>query len=171
MVDAKDLVEVTTGVLARLAASVEVVTAVDNDGTPHGMTISSLVQVSTDPPSVLMCIGPLAEMQPLFVPGFPLCVNVLAPGQVDHSVGFAFGDEDPFEVFEWREGPGGIPLLDGVAAHLLCEVEDTVMHHDTKVVMMKVTGGRIHADNTLIYWMRSYYRDLIPSESDVRGDW
>jgi flavin reductase (DIM6/NTAB) family NADH-FMN oxidoreductase RutF len=165
------LVEVNREVMARVAAAVEVVTLIDDEGALHGMTISSLAPVSAEPPSLLVCIGPEASTRPSLVPGQAFCINVLASDQVDQSVGFAYGTEDPFEVFEWSPGPDGTPILGGTTAHLMCEVERVVVHHETAVVMAKVIGGATHKDEALVYWMQSYYGDLVSTTPVVQGTW
>ena len=165
------LVETARAVMSRVAASVEVVTMRDAEGNPRGMTVSSLTQVSADSPALLVCIGPAASMRPSFVTGQAFCVNVLSSDQVDLSVGFAFGTEDPFEVFEWSPAADGTPVLAGTAAHLMCEVDRVVVFNETAVVLASVTGGEVYKDETLVYWMQSYYGDLVPTAQEVQGDW
>lgn len=165
------IVEIAGNVMSRVAAGVDVMTLIDADGERHGMTISSLVQVSAEPPSVLMCIGPAASSRPHLVPGQAFCINVLASDQVAQSVGFAYGTEDPFEVFDWSAAPGGTPVLSGTTAHLMCEVERVVVHNDTAVVMSRVTDGEVYKDEALVYWMQSYFGDLVRTAPDVKGTW
>lgn len=165
------MVEVNKEVMARVAASVEVVTLIDAERTLRGMTISSLAQVSAEPPSLLVCIGRDASTRPSLVLGQTFCVNVLASDQVDQSVGFAYGTEDPFEVFDWSPAPDGTPILAGTTAHLMCEVERVVVHHETAVVLAKVTGGETHKDEALVYWLQSYYGDLVSTAPVVQGSW
>jgi len=161
------LEETARAVMARVAASVEVVTMRDADGNPRGMTVSSLTPVSAESPTLLVCIGPAASMRPSFVTGQAFCVNVLASDQVDQSVGFAFGTEDPFEVFDWSPAADGTPVLAGTAAHLMCEIDRVVIYNETAVVLAKVTGGDVSKDETLVYWMQSYYGDLVPTAQEV----
>jgi len=165
------LVETARAVMSRVAASVEVVTMRDADGNPRGMTVSSLTQVSAESPALLVCIGPNASMRPFFVDGQAFCVNVLSSDQVDLSVGFAFGTEDPFEVFGWSPAHDGTPVLAGTAAHLMCEVDQVVVYNETAVVLASVTGGEVYKNETLVYWMQSYYGDLVPTAQEVQGDW
>lgn len=156
-------------VMAAVPAGVAVMTLIDAAGGLHGMTISSLTPVSSEPPSVLMCVGGNASSRPFLVEGQRLCVNILAADQVAHSVGFAFGDDDPFEVFEWAPAADGTPVLADTAAHLLCEVERVVDHHEVAVVLVAVRGGSIDKDETLVYRNKSYFGDLIPVTSGPAG--
>ncbi len=158
-------------VMSGMTFGIAVMTLVDTDGQPHGMTISSLAPLSADPPTVLMRIGQAASSRPFLVPGRRLCANVLAADQVPQSMGFAFGSEDPFEAFDWEPTADGTPVLVGTAAHLLCEVERVVDHHDVSVVFASVIGGSLDKDESLIYRRKTYYRGLLPVEPGATGNW
>ncbi|MEN8234997.1 MAG: flavin reductase family protein [Actinomycetota bacterium] len=163
--------EVARDVMSRVAFGLEVVTLSDPDGVPRGMTISSLTQVSAEPPSVLVCLGPQASITRSLSPGQTFCVNVLASDQVDESYGFSYGTEDPFEAFDWSPAADGTPILSGTAAHLMCVVERVVDHHGSAVVLSKVVGGAVHKDETLVYWRKQYFSDLGPAVPGMRGTW
>jgi flavin reductase (DIM6/NTAB) family NADH-FMN oxidoreductase RutF len=167
----RDLADVAREVIGQVPMPVEIMTFVEDDGTRRGMTISSLAQVSADPPSVLMCIGPQAEARSALVPGKGFCISILASDQVPEALGFAYGTEDPFEVFAWEPAEDGTPVVSGSAASLFCEVENVVMHHDTAVVLSKVTGGEVHKDEALVYWRQKYYGDFVRVMPEVTGTW
>jgi flavin reductase (DIM6/NTAB) family NADH-FMN oxidoreductase RutF len=164
-------VEACRQVMAAVAAGVAVMTLVDADGVLHGMTISSLTPVSADPPSVLLCVGGAASSRPYLVAGQRFCANVLAADQVAQSMGFAFGEDDPFATFGWTPAEDGTPVLDGTSGHLLCEVERVVDHHGTGVVLAAVIDGTVTKDEALVYWKTAYYGGLIPVEPGVTGRW
>ena len=168
---AEALVDLTAAVMDRVAAGVAVMTLVDAAGVRRGMTISSLTPVSADPPSVLMCVGGKASSRPAMVEGQTFCANILAADQVGHSVGFAWGEADPFDVFEWSSAVDGTPVLAGTVAHLLCEIERVVEHHETAVVLAKPIGGVVHKDEALVYWTKRYFVDLVPAPSGEAGVW
>ena len=167
----QNLVELAQDLTGRVAAGVAVLTLVDDQGVSRGMTISSLTPVSAEPPSILMCIGGAASSRPALVVGRPFCANVLSADQTEVSAGFAWGDADPFEVFGWEPAADGTPILDGIAAHLLCRVENVVEHHGTAVVLAAVEGGAAHKDEALVYWRRTYYGGLVPVDSGAGGVW
>jgi flavin reductase (DIM6/NTAB) family NADH-FMN oxidoreductase RutF len=169
--DSGSIVDLNKEVMNRMAAGVAVMTLVDSDGVHRGMTISSLTPVSADPPSVLMCIGERASSRPALVEGQTFCANILASDQVDHSMGFAWGDDDPFEAFEWSAADDGTPILSDTCAHLLCEVERVIEHHGTAVVLAKPIGGGVHKDDALVYWMQKYFGEVIPVDSGATGVW
>jgi flavin reductase (DIM6/NTAB) family NADH-FMN oxidoreductase RutF len=165
------IVEVTSEVMGRVAAGVAVMTLVDDDGVRRGMTISSLTPVSSDPPSVLVCVGGAASSRPALVEGRVVCMNVLAADQVPVSIGFAWGEDDPFSVFDWTPAADGIPVLSDTTAHLLCRVVGVVEHHGTAVVLADVLDGAVHADEALVYWRKQYFGGLVPAEPTSTGTW
>lgn len=154
-------VEVCRDVMESVAASVAVLTLVDGEGQRHGMTISSLTPVSADPPSVLVCVGGAASSRPFLVEGQRFGLSVLSAGQQAHSMGFAFGAEDPFETFGWTPATDGTPILDGAAAHLICDVERVVDHHGTAVVLAGVVAGGVTKNEVLVYWKTRYFDQIL----------
>ncbi len=158
----EQVIELCRRVMDGVPTGVAVMTLVDSDGDPHGMTISSLTTVSDDPPSVLMCIGGVASSRPYLVEGQRFCANLLAPDQAVQSADFAYGAQDPFEVHDWTPADDGTPILADTAAHLLCDVERVVDHHGIGVVLAAVAGGALDKDEALVYRNRTYYGRLVP---------
>jgi flavin reductase (DIM6/NTAB) family NADH-FMN oxidoreductase RutF len=160
----QQLVDLYDELMAVTPSGVQILTLRDESGSPRGMTVSSLTPVVADPPSVLVCIGGEASMRPTLIEGRPVALSFLAPHQTMHSMGFAFGDDDPFEVFAWSEGSNGAPVIDDVAAHLLGDVERVVEHHGTAVTFISLTGGDVcPGTGALVYWQGAYFEDLAPA--------
>jgi flavin reductase (DIM6/NTAB) family NADH-FMN oxidoreductase RutF len=152
-------------------SGVQVLLLRDGSGAPRGMTVSSLTPVSADPPTVLVCVGGEASMAPELKEGTEVCLSYLGPEQSTASMGFAFGEDDPFEVFAWSDGPEGVPMLDEAPAHLRGVVERVVEHSGTLVTLIRLTGGAVDRIESLVYWQRSYFRGLIPVEPATSGKW
>lgn len=165
------LVDVTGEVMSRVASGIAVMTLVDADGTRRGMTISSLTPVSSDPPSVLICVGGGASSRPALVEGRAFAANVLGADQVALSKGFAWGEADPFDVFDWEPAADGTPILSGTAAHLVCRVERVVEHNGTAVVLAAVESARVDRDSALVYWRKQYFGGLEPVDPATGGVW
>lgn len=156
------LVELYDDLMADVPSGVQVLTLHDESGSPRGMTVSSLTPVVADPPSVLVCIGAAASMRPALVEGIPVALSFLSPHQRVHSMGFAFGDDDPFDVFAWSDGDNGAPVLDDAAGHLLGNIERVVEHHGTAVTFIAVTGGDVRPEaGALVYWQGAYFEGLV----------
>jgi flavin reductase (DIM6/NTAB) family NADH-FMN oxidoreductase RutF len=102
--------------LGRFATGIAVVTAVDPDGHPVGLTVNSFAAVSLDPPLVLWSLANASNNLEAFRRASHHCINILAAGQMDISNRFATWPVDRFAGLSWRPGLGGAPRLEGCCA-------------------------------------------------------
>lgn len=109
------------GAMRRLASSVAIIAL--RDGVLRGMTVTSLVSVTMEPPTILVCINRSASIHPHLQPMRRISVNLLAAGQADVAAAFAgkVPPEDRFRCGVWREREG-TPILEGAQANLLCTI-------------------------------------------------
>ena len=147
--------------LGRFAAGVTVLTARDPDGRDHGMTVSAFCSLSLEPPLVLACVDRAASMHPLFAPGAPFVVNVLAAGQEALSRRFATGDpSDRFAGVGYERTGGGAARLDGVLAWLECRVHALYDGGDHTVVVGAVEDSGTRDDARPLLYYRGGYASL-----------
>ena len=106
--------------LAMFATGVTIVTARNADGAPIGLTANSFNSVSIAPPLVLWSLSRHAGSMPTFARGSHYAIHILAADQHALALRFASKDVDRFEGLPFREGAGGVPLLDGAAAVFEC---------------------------------------------------
>ena len=105
---------------------VTVVTAHDKDGQPLGFTANSFTSVSLDPPMILVCLANSSYNYDALVNAEGFAVNILAENQIDVSNTFARPVDDRFATVDWRNGPCGSPVIDGVSAWFDCKMHQTV---------------------------------------------
>ncbi len=106
--------------LGMFATGVTIVTARGADGSLVGLTANSFNSVSLSPPLVLWSLAMRAGSLPVFARGSHYAINILAADQMPLAQRFATRDIDRFAGVAWREGAGGAPVLDGVAAVFEC---------------------------------------------------
>lgn len=106
--------------LGMFATGVTIVTARSADGTLVGLTANSFNSVSLNPPLVLWSLAMRAGSMPVFSRGSHYAINILAAEQMPLAQRFATRDIDRFAGVAWREGAGGAPVLEGVAAVFEC---------------------------------------------------
>lgn len=142
---------------------VSVMTALTEDGVPHGMTANAVSSVSLDPLLVLVCVDREAGMAEVVQAGGVFALSFLAADQQPLSERFA----DPargFGVEEFADVPThtaetGAPLLDGAAAWLDCTVHDVLPGGDHLIVLGEVQHARIGtAGDALLYTPEGYDR-------------
>lgn len=142
--------------LSRFATGVTVVTALDPQGRPAGMTASAIASVSLDPPILLVCVGRQADFHGAINAARHFAVNVLAADQEPWSRRFAATEGDHFAGVAYRAGPEGVPLLDGVVAHLWCERWGQHEAGDHTVFFGLVSGGQSFERPPLLYFRSGY---------------
>lgn len=147
-------------VMASLPTAVSVVTAMDENGAPRGLTCSAVCSVSADPPQILVCInqrnGSLAAIRH----SGAFVVNVLGSAAAQLSDQFASPLAEKFADVSWRPAPSsGLPVLDGSAhAFLDCELTADISSgsHAILVGSVQACGTDFDAMHPLLYWRRSY---------------
>ncbi|CAL9652141.1 putative flavin reductase [Streptomyces sp. enrichment culture] len=128
-------------VFRRHAAGVAVITARGAAG-PVGFTATSLTSVSAEPPMLSFGIGTGASSWPAIAEADHVGVHILGEHQQELAATFARSGADRFgEPTAWREGPEGVPVLDGVLAWLVCRVRARVPAGDHRIVLAEVAVG------------------------------
>jgi flavin reductase (DIM6/NTAB) family NADH-FMN oxidoreductase RutF len=144
--------------LRRHAASVVVVTAPGDS--PAGFTATSFTSVSLDPPLVSFCLAHTASAWPAVAGADVVAVHVLTEGQEHVARVFSTRGIDRFATHgDWEHGPGGVPLLNGVLARLVCRVVRRVEAGDHTIVLAAPVTGAVHDDRAaapLVYHDGSY---------------
>lgn len=143
-------------VLGRFATGVTVVTASDDAGTPHGMTVSAFTSLSLEPPLVLVCIGHDATMAPVLAATQSFTVNVLAAGQEALSRRFAGAHDDRFTGVGYRMSDLGDPVLDDVLAWLSCRVVERHPAGDHTILIGAVEDSAASDGRPLLYYRGGY---------------
>ncbi|WP_445525924.1 flavin reductase family protein [Streptomyces cyslabdanicus] len=139
-------------VFRRHAAGVAVITARGETG-PVGFTATSLTSVSAEPPLLSFGIDTGGSSWPAVAATDHVGVHILGEHQEDLAATFARSGADRFGApTAWREGPEGVPVLDGVLAWLVCRVVTRVPAGDHRIVLAEVVlGDPAGAGRPLLY--------------------
>ena len=142
--------------LGRFATGVSIVTARGADGRPVGMTASALASVSLEPPLLLVAVDRQNDMHDTLRVAPHFAVNILAADQEPLSRRFAATDANRFYGVGYRESRHGVPLLNGVLAHIECASHAAVPGGDHTVFFGLVTGGDVTDKQPLVYYRSGY---------------
>ena len=145
-------------VLGRFASGVTIVTARDEAGVDHGMTVSAFASLSLDPPLVLICIDHAASMHPLLTGHTKIGINILSSSQETYSRRFAAEEDDRFEGIAFTRGEHGVVLIADALAHMECTI---VAHHeagDHTVFVARIDRAAPASDDgrPLLYYRGGY---------------
>jgi flavin reductase (DIM6/NTAB) family NADH-FMN oxidoreductase RutF len=118
------------------ATGVVVVTTIDRDGRPVGVTANSLTSVSLDPAMLLWCLDNSSSNREHFLSSGSFAVNVLPRTHDEISTRFASRRADRVDKFadvSWDFGQLGQPILEGALATFECSLARVVPAGDHQV--------------------------------------
>ncbi len=124
--------------LGQFPTGVTVITTIDDNAEPVGVTASSFNSVSVDPPLILWSVDKSAFSAPIFEKATHFAVNVLGKDQVDISNKFAGRGEDKFAGVDYTQSNNGSPLLNTFAAQFECETWNVYEGGDHLIIVGKV---------------------------------
>jgi flavin reductase (DIM6/NTAB) family NADH-FMN oxidoreductase RutF len=142
--------------LGRFATGVTVLTTRGKSGAPIGMTASSVASVSLEPPLLLVSVSHEHDMYAAMREARYFGLNILAADQEALSRRFAADHPDRFSGIGYHEGKYGIPVLEGVLAHIDCEKQHEVVGGDHTVFFGLVVGGSVTNRTPLLYYRGGY---------------
>ncbi|ARF79157.1 reductase [Kitasatospora aureofaciens] len=153
--------------LSQLAAGVSLVTVHDEeDGEDVGMTATSFLSVSLDPPLVLISVREDSRMDEVLSRNDTWAVSVLAEGQKTLGSRFAMkgrlSDRLLFAETPHRRGAHtGAPLVEGALATVECRTEQRIPAGDHLLLVGRVLEATVPAPGgrPLLYF-RGGYRTL-----------
>ncbi len=147
--------------LRRHPAGVVVVTATGPDGRLGGLTVTSLVSLSLDPPLVSFNVATSASAYDVIMRCRTFAVNFLAADQAGIAIRFATRGVDRFAPpTRWATLPGGEPVLLDAPAHLRCEVVDRIMAGDHTLLIGRVLESVVERRHTPLVYHEGHYSSV-----------
>jgi flavin reductase ActVB len=155
--------QVCKDAMARLAATVTIVTTREPDGTPRGFTASAVCPLSLDPPMVLVCVSRSGASHSVFAGTERFAVNVLRHGHRDLAVRFATSGVDRFTGAGFVADPHAPRLPDALAV-FLCSTDTTYDGGDHTILLGRVDDVVTDVGEPLLYFERDFNRlGLVPA--------
>ncbi|WP_099594307.1 flavin reductase family protein [Paramylibacter kogurei] len=142
--------------LSNFATGVTIVTAVDQDENPIGMTASSFNSVSMDPPLILWSVTKTALSAKGFHDASHFGVHVLDAGQTDLSNAFARSGEDKFANVDFKLSAQKIPQIPGALTRFDCETYAIYEGGDHWIIVGKVLEIETTKGQGLVFSQGSY---------------
>jgi flavin reductase (DIM6/NTAB) family NADH-FMN oxidoreductase RutF len=151
-------------IMGAFPTGVAVVTTLDADGEPRGLTTNALCSVSAEPPLLLVCVDRESRTLPALQHSKRFVVNFLAERRVELARLFASKAEDKFATVTWEPGLGGMPCLrEDSLAYAECETEQELEAGDHVVLTGLVVGGMAPDPESvpILYFRRSYSSPVV----------
>lgn len=146
--------------MARFPAGVVVVAARDEAGF-RGLTATSIIPVSLEPPLILVSIDRLSATGAAIASSGSFAVSLLTRRQ--EFIAERFSGRAPAVDPAWREiahrpGANGMPLIEGAAAWVECDLEQIHPGGDHEMVIGNVTAAEVGEGDPLVHWDRAFWR-------------
>ena len=147
--------------LGCFATGVTIVTALDGNGEPIGLTANSFTSVSLDPPLILFSLARSSANLANFEKASGFAVNVLHIGQQPVGGRFASRDGPRFEGVDWaiRE-EGGSPILAGSLASFDCSTHAVHDGGDHLIFIGRVNHAWYEPHRDPLLYFRGRFRRL-----------
>ncbi|MBV9747300.1 MAG: flavin reductase family protein [Acetobacteraceae bacterium] len=142
------------------ATGVAVITTIDADGRPFGLTMNAVSSLSLEPPQFLICVDRRADSLPVLEQSRLFCINLLRRGQQNISRRFATKLTDKFRGVPHRRLASGLPVIDGVIGFVACRVSTLLPGGDHVIVVGDVLEVETCGGEPLVHF-RGEYRDLV----------
>ncbi|MBT8766049.1 flavin reductase family protein [Pseudomonas boanensis] len=125
--------------MRRLAKSVTIITT-SNGQERFAMSATAVDSLSTEPPSLLICVNKTASLHAVLDAGADFCVNILGHEQeeLSHLCSGPVKGEARFQRGDWRNSVDGIPYLGDAQSAILCR-QDGKFSYGTHTIFI----GRI----------------------------
>ncbi|HEX2623819.1 MAG TPA: flavin reductase family protein [Sphingomicrobium sp.] len=146
--------------LGCFATGVTVVTCLDAQGNPCGLTANSFTSVSLDPPLLLVCIHKMATCSTPMAEADHFAVNVLQTGQRPASITFSTRGEDRFSQTPWAIGEMGAPVLAESLSIFECARHAVHDGGDHWILVGEVKKATFEAGLDPLLYFRGSYRRL-----------
>ncbi|WP_270167206.1 flavin reductase family protein [Paenibacillus sp. SYP-B4298] len=147
--------------MGQFATGVTIITTIDEDGQPLGMTANAFTSLSLEPPMALICVDRGSSTLPKLIAAGKYCVNVLGASQQALSGSFARkGGSEKFQGIAYERGELDLPVLQGCLTSIECEISDVLEGGDHLILLGR--GIRIHPSEAasqaepLIFYQGSY---------------
>jgi len=146
-------------IMSAFPTGVAIVTTLDADGQPRGLTTNAVCAVSAEPPMLLVCVDRTSRTLEALRHARRFVVNFMSDGRADLCALFASKADDKFASVAWEPGLGGVPLLlEDALAIAECRTEQEVESGDHLILTGVVEAGRAPDPERvpILYYRRAY---------------
>ncbi|MFB3164460.1 flavin reductase family protein [Neobacillus sp. 179-J 1A1 HS] len=142
-------------IMGSYPTGVTVITTVDSNNKPVGLTVNSFASVSLDPLLILWSIDKNAGSCDVFKKVDKFCVNILAGNQQEICWTFSSkSEQDRFSKQPWSLSKNKLPILENVFASLECKKVQFIKAGDHYILIGEVIDLNINEQEPMLYFRR-----------------
>ncbi|QNK90453.1 flavin reductase family protein [Sporosarcina sp. resist] len=139
--------------MANYPTGVTVVTAIDEEDAPIGLTVNSFASVSLDPLLILWSIDKRVSTYEAFKKVDKFAVNILADNQAEIASLFASrtSNQDRFVNCDWDLSKYKLPIIKGTMATLQCKTFKQIEAGDHTILIGEISEITVEKKRPLVY--------------------
>ncbi|NYT68226.1 flavin reductase family protein [Pusillimonas noertemannii] len=140
----------------RFATGIAVITTLDDDGRPYGLTVNSFASVSMAPPMISWNVIRGSTAHATIARAGRFVVNVLATHQRDIAQKMTGPIEHRFAGVPYHASSSGLPVIGDTLATFECETHSMITAGDHDIVLGTVKQFEHRDGRPLVYWRGGY---------------
>lgn len=140
----------------RFPTGIAVITTLDEDGQPYGITVNSFASVSMSPPMLSWNVIRGSRAHATIGQAQRFVVNILSQDQRHVAQQMASRMEDRFHGVAVRHSSEGLPVIEDALATFECEVHAMVEAGDHDIVLGRIQYFEHREGAPLVYWQGRY---------------
>ena len=140
---------------SRHASGVSVITMVDKDGKPAGLTATSMTSLGATPPLASFNVASGSSSWPVLCGAEYVAIHTLG----EANIALRFLDDD------WASGPHGVPIFTAATSVLVAKIRQIIPIENNAVVVVDIAEGLVGKEQAgLLYYKRNYVAAGAPIE-------
>lgn len=143
-------------VMGSYPTGVTIMTTIDSDSNPVGLTVNSFASVSLDPLMVLWCIDKRSGSLDSFKNAEKFAVNILSADQKEACWTFASSKEkNRFAKISWELSDNKLPIIEGVFGAFECKKVNEIDAGDHIIFLGEVINIQKNDFDPMLYYRRN----------------
>ncbi|SNB61667.1 flavin reductase (NADH) [Arboricoccus pini] len=152
----KDLFKQVAG---HWVSGVAIITTIDAQDRPFGLTMSAVTSLSLDPMQFLIAVDKRSTSLPALHESRKFCINFLSAGQRDVAMRFAGKSQDKFSETPHVRSIDRLPVITGNLATLICDAAEILPGGDHDIIIGDVRHIEVLGGEPMVHF-RGAFRDL-----------
>lgn len=142
----------------RFPTGIAVITTIDEQGNPYGLTINSFVSVSLEPPVLSWNVMHNSRAYEVISRAKSFMVHILSSEQQALSKRMTGPIDQRFDGVSYRFNEIGLPVIDGCLAAFVCDLRSMISIGDHDIVLGDIQDYDYQHGEPLVYWQGNYGR-------------
>ncbi len=152
-----DAVTALKETFSRHASGVSVITMVDKDGKPAGLTATSMTSLGATPPLASFNVASGSSSWPVLCAAEYVAIHTLGESNVALAKKMSSDHTLRFVIDDWELGPHGVPVFKDATAVIIAKIRQIIPVENNAVVIVDVLEGLVgHEQSGLLYYRRNY---------------